>query len=290
MKKGLYYGLIVIFAAVFLFCGWNILSYYLNAQSSSGLYDDIAQQMEAAKNQDLPPVYFTRPTDPTEPEETQPTDPISPTDPTETQPPETEPTAPVILSEYAQLYLENPDLVGWIQIEGTNINYPVMQTPDSPDYYLKRNFNKQYSDWGCVYVEEACDVFEPSDNVTIYGHHMYDGSMFTALMNYTSRYYLEAHPYITFNTLLERHTYEIIAVFKTTASVGKGFHYHTFVDADSPEEFETFVDTCKNLSLYHISATAEYGDKLITLSTCEYSQTNGRLVVVAKRIDTEPAE
>ena len=284
MKKGLYYGLIVIFAAIFLFCGWNILSYYLNAQSSSGLYDDLAQQMEDAKNQEQPPVYFTRPTEPEPSTEPLPTDPDGPTEET-TEPTEpTETTPPVILAEYASLYLENTDMVGWIKISGTNINYPVMQTPDYPDYYLKRNFQRRSSDWGCIYVEEKCDVFEPSDNLTIYGHHMYDGSMFTALMNYTSRYYQQQHPYIQFDTLLERHTYEIIAVFKTSASVGKGFPYHTFVDAETPEEFNEFVANCKKLSLYNIEATAEYGDKLITLSTCEYSQTNGRLVVVAKRI------
>lgn len=284
MKKKLYYTLIVVFAAVFLFSGWNIAVYYLAGQDSQSHFDDLAQQMEAAKQESHPPVYYqppvqNLPTEPTEPNHT------AGTEPAASEPDPTEPTGPVILPEYAPLYLENPDLVGWIQIPGTKLNYPVMQTPGDPDFYLKRNFDREYSDWGCIYVEEECDVFTPSDNVTIYGHHMYDGSMFSALTDYASPDFLREHPYIHFDTLLERHTYEIIAVFTTTASIGEGFHYNIFVNADDPKEFDEFVQTCKDLSLYSIEATAQYGDKLITLSTCEYSQTNGRFVVVAKRID-----
>ena len=178
-------------------------------------------------------------------------------------------------------------MVGWIELEGTKLNYPVMQTPDRENYYLKRDFYGNYSSRGCIYVDENCDVFTPSDNVTIYGHNMYDGSMFTALLRYHSKTFLENNPYIIFNTLLERRTYEVIAVFTTTASVGEGFRYHTFIDADSEEEFNDFVRTCKRLSLHDIEATAEYGDKLITLSTCEYTQTNGRFVVVARLVRTE---
>lgn len=294
MRKKLYYLLIILLAAIFLFSGWNLAAYYMEGQASQDRFDDLAQQMEDAKNQTHPTVYFTQPTDP--PPTTEPTEPDGPTDPTaDTQPPTTEPavtepTAPVILPEYAQLYLENPDLVGWIQIEGTVINYPVMQTPDEPDFYLKKDFDKQYNRRGCIYVEEECDVFKPSDNLTIYGHHMRDGSMFTILTRYSSKNFLKEHPYIIFNTLLERNTYEIIAVFKTTASVGEGFAYNAFIDADTPEEFDEYVRECKRLSFYRIEATAEYGDKLITLSTCEYTQTNGRFVVVAKLIQTEPAE
>lgn len=295
MKKWLYYSLIFILAAVFLFSGWNIAAYYLEGMSNQGAYDDLAQQMEDAKNQTNPPVYYQPPTAPPTMPPTVPKDPTGETQPP-TEPPATEPTEPsepkppVILPEYAPLYLKNTDLVGWIQIEDTVINYPVMQTPDEPDFYLKRNFEGKYSDWGCVYAEEFCDVFAPSDNVTIYGHHMYDGSMFTILTYYDDPNFLEAHPHIIFNTLLERHTYEVIAVFITTASVGEGFRYNTFVNADSAEEFDDYVRECKRLSLYRIDATAEYGDKLITLSTCEYTQVNGRFVVVAKRIDSEPIQ
>ena len=300
MNKTLYYVLIVLFVAIFLFSGWNLAAYYLEGQTNQEQFDALAQQMEEAKHQTNPTVYYTQPTAPppttapTQPVDppisTDPTDPPAPTLPPATEPEPMEPTPPVILPEYSQLYLQNPDMVGWIQIENTAINYPVMQTPNDPDYYLKRNFDKKKSSWGCIYAEEECDVFGPSDNVTLYGHHMYDGSMFTALVHYSSKSFFREHRYIIFNTLLEQRTYEIIAVFKTTASTGEGFRYHTFINAKNQKEFDDFVSECKRLSLYQIDATAEYGDKLITLSTCEYSQTNGRFVVVAKLIQTESAE
>ena len=109
--------------------------------------------------------------------------------------------------------------------------------------------------------------------------------MFNALNGYTRKAFWEEHRYIQFDTLTEHHTYEIIAVFKTSANMGEGFLYYKFVDAANQEEFNKFVGTCKELAFYNTGVTAEYGDKLITLSTCEYTLNNGRLVVVAKRLN-----
>lgn len=208
----------------------------------------------------------------------------APLTPGEPQPAAGEESAGGMLPEYAPLYEMNPDLVGWISIDGTVIDYPVMQTPDRVDYYLKRNFYGESSAQGCIYIREACDVFAPSDNLTIYGHHMRDGSMFASLSTYTRRETWEKVDTIHFDTLYERHTYRIFAVFKTTASVGQGFSYHLFSDAQDEGAFQEFVAQCKALSLYDTGITPQYGDKLICLSTCDYSQTNGRLVVAAVRI------
>lgn len=192
-----------------------------------------------------------------------------------------------ILPEYKDLYAMNNDLVGWIKIEGTKVDYPVMQTPGSTDFYLHRSFDKEYSDRGCIYVREDCDLEEPSDNVTIYGHNMLDGSMFAALHNYTDKAYWQDNSLIFFDTLTERHTYKIFAVFKTSANIGEGFSYHQFVDAANEKEFNDFVSTCKELSkkyYYDTGITPVYGDKLICLSTCEYTLgDNSRLVVAAVR-------
>ena len=175
-------------------------------------------------------------------------------------------------------------MVGWITVPDTKINYPVMQTPTKPDYYLKRNFYKKSSDWGAIYAREVCNVNEPSDNVTLYGHHMKDGSMFTGLDKFKQKSFWETHRTFQFDTLYERHTYEIIGVFKTSANVGQGFNYHLFVDAADEGKFNEFVSTVKSLAFYETGVTAQYGDKLLTLSTCEYTLSNGRFVVVAKRI------
>ena len=191
------------------------------------------------------------------------------------------------LPQYQTLYTQNSDLAGWIQIDGTNINYPVMQSKQDPDFYLKHNFEKADSTHGCPYVQEDCDVLKPSDNLVIYGHHMNDGSMFAGLMKFKDKNFWEKHKTISFDTLTDRQTYEVIDVFKTVVYTDspEGFKYYQCINAETAEDFTAYVEKCKKLSLYETGVTAEYGDKLLTLSTCEYSRTNGRLVVVAKLIN-----
>ncbi len=180
-----------------------------------------------------------------------------------------------------ELYKINNDIIGWLKIDNTNINYPVMQTKDRPNYYLKRNFYKKYSSLGTPYIAENCNI-ETSDNLIIYGHHIKGKRVFGELENYKSKEYYNNHKNIKFYTMQEKAEYEIIAVFKTIAYTG--FRYYEFYNAKDEREFCTFVNKCKELSFYDTEKIAEYGDKLITLSTCEYSNPNGRLVVVARKI------
>lgn len=137
-------------------------------------------------------------------------------------------------------------------------------------------------------VDERQIAFRPavaeSDNLVIYGHHIKGGKMFGALEDYKSKSFYEEHKTIQFDTLTEQAEYEIVAVFKTVAYSSEGFRYYDFVDAENEEEFNSYVGKCKELALYDTGVTAEYGDRLITLSTCEYSAQNGRLVVVAKKV------
>ena len=181
-----------------------------------------------------------------------------------------------------KLYELNNDFIGWLKIENTNINYPIMQTDSNrKDYYLKRNFYKEYSQLGTPYIAEFCDVLK-SDNLIIYGHHISNYQMFGELEKYKNKKFYDNHKIIEFNTIYEKANYEIIAVFKTVAYTG--FNYYKFYNANTREEFDTFIKKCKELSFYDTEKVAKYGDKLITLSTCEYSNKNGRLVVVAKKI------
>ena len=272
MKKWMYTALIVVFAAIFLVSAGFLVHYYWNSSVQDQQYDDLAQIMEDNTVTPRPTDFDT---DTTEKEDLSAL--VEVTDP------ETGETVR-LLPQFKDLYLHNNQMVGWLIIPGTEISYPVMQTPEQPDYYLKHNFKKENSDHGCLYAREVCDINKPSDNITIYGHRMKDGTMFARLDKFMERSFFEENPYIYFDTLQEQHTYQVLSVFRTSATVGKGFAYHAFVDAGNEEEFLDFVDTCKDLSLYDTGVTAAYGDKLITLSTCEYSQENGRLVVVAKRI------
>ena len=186
-------------------------------------------------------------------------------------------------NKYAELYAQNSDFMGWLRIDGTGIDYPVMQSKDDPDFYLKHNFSKEYSRFGIPYMQENCGL--SSDNIIIYGHNIKSKSMFNELTEYKDKDFYTAHKYITFDTLDEQRIYEVIAIFKTVAYSDSGFQYYDFVNANTEEEFNDYVAKSRALYFYDTGVTAEYGDKLLTLSTCEYSQKNGRFAVVAKLIE-----
>lgn len=188
------------------------------------------------------------------------------------------------LPYYSDLYNKNKDFAGWISIKGTTINYPVMYTPENPDFYLKHNFEKQYSDFGVPYVSEACSIAPLSDNTIIYGHNITGGRMFGVLLDYTDKEFYENHKFIEFNTRYKKGKYEIIAVFKTSVYNEQGFKYYTFINADSNDDYMIFIKQCKELSFYETEATAKYGDKLITISTCDSGLNNRRFVIVAKEL------
>lgn len=264
-KKLTYYALIGVFALVFLCSAIYIGDYYIHSAKAGSDYNDLQNQLEQNKST-LPP-QVSKPA---------PTDPVTG---------ETVVTEPQILPEYLSFYEQNNDMVGWITIPDTKVNYPVLQTPNNKDYYLYRNFEKKWSDWGAIYAREVCDINLPSDNITLYGHHMTDGSMFAGLDKFKKEAFFKDHQTFTFDTLYEHHTYQIWAVFKTSANLDQGFPYHQFSDAATQEEFDAFVSTVKSMQFYETGVTPQFGDKMIALSTCEYSLDNGRFVVCAVRVD-----
>ena len=187
-----------------------------------------------------------------------------------------------LLARYSQLHALNGDFVGWIKIEGTEIDYPVMQTKDDPDFYLNHGFDKEYSIYGVPYVEEACTV-GVSNNIVIYGHHMANGTMFHELDGYMSYDFWQEHKTITFNTLEETAQYEVMAAFHYD-TYGDSFRFNSYTDMDQ-SAFAEFVNCVKAREIYDTGIEAVYGDELITLSTCDYSgYPDGRFVVVAKKV------
>ena len=180
-------------------------------------------------------------------------------------------------------------MIGWIQIEGTSIDYPVMQTPADPTYYLKHDFEKNYTDYGCPFIQANCDALAPSDNLIIYGHNMKDGSMFADLAKYRSKDFWQAHKTVRFDTALGSSAYEIFAVIHTTvqADSADAFPFYRFVNAVAPEDFADYVSACQSRVLYDTGISAEYGDKLLTLSTCDNITDDGRWLVIAKQTETE---
>ncbi len=273
MKKVLFTAIVVLLVAAFGISAFMVGNYLIDGKKQEERNDELSQIVANAQTETTEAPEITEASETTE----------------ATQPQETaEATQPAeeggMLAGYKDIYEMNNDVVGWIKMEGTKMDYPVMQTPSNPNYYLYRDFDKKNSKRGSIYAKEDCDINTPSDNITIFGHNMQDGSMFACLGDYTNKRAWENNSLIFFDTLTEYHTYKIFAVFKTSANLGQGFRYHMFVDAANEQEFDEFVSTCKRLSFYDTGITPVYGDKLICLSTCEYTLDNGRLVVAAVRI------
>lgn len=185
---------------------------------------------------------------------------------------------------YSVLYGQNSDFIGWVKIVGTTLDYPVMQTRDNEEYYLRRGFDKNYNYHGTPFID-ADSVVGVSDNIIIYGHNMLDNTMFAALEKYKSKSYYLEHKHIQFDTLWEYGTYEIIAVIRSTPKMEKEFKYYGLTNAWSEEHFNEYISGVKENALYSTDSTAQYGDKLLTLSTCEYTVDGGRLAVIAKKIE-----
>lgn len=183
-----------------------------------------------------------------------------------------------------KLQEKNEDIVGWIEIEDTNINYPVLQGEDN-EYYLTHNYKKETSQKGSIFLTKDYDWDLPSTNLLIYGHNIMNGQMFQNLLKFADEEFYKEHPVIRFTTQNEDKEYEIISAFKSRVfykSEQNVFRYYDFVNAENEEEYNEFVKNAKEASLYDIGKTAEYGDQLITLVTCSYHTEDGRFVVIGR--------
>ena len=185
-----------------------------------------------------------------------------------------------------KLNKKNPDCIYWLKIPKTKIDYPVMYRPQDKDYYLTRNYKKKYAPSGALYISEKCDP-EHGDNLIIYGHHMSNGTMFAHLEDYKDEKFYRKHKRIVLETLHGREEYQIMAAFTTPVYTGHDFEYYEFTTTEDPGEYAEFVSQVKERSIYDTGISAVYGQRLLTLSTCEYSQKNGRMVIVAVRKQDE---
>ena len=172
------------------------------------------------------------------------------------------------IAKVEELQNENSDIIAWLEIEGTNINYPILHTTNN-DFYLDHNYKKEEALTGSLFLDKSFDINNGSSNYLIYGHRNKQGMMFEDLLS------------------KEDSQYEIMAVFYSRvyyADEQNVFRYYYFVNAKDENEYNNYVKQSKEASIYNTGVTATYGEQLLTLSTCEYSQEDGRFVVVAKKI------
>ncbi len=191
-----------------------------------------------------------------------------------------------ILPEYQELANYYKRLIGWIKIDDTNIDYPVMQTVDN-EYYLTHNISQEEDKNGAIFMDKDCDPVNGNTNWIIYGHHMHSGRMFGTLDKYAAEDFYQAHPTFQFDTIYEKGTWQVLYVFRSRVYTQTEitFKYYQFIDAASEEEFDSAMYEMSQMSLYDTGVMAAYGDRLLTLSTCDSYEKYGRFVVVAKKIE-----
>lgn len=192
---------------------------------------------------------------------------------------------PQVLQEYLSLYTQYPNLVGWLRIEDTQIDLPVLQTTDN-EYYLNKNIDGQEDINGTLFMDYRDDIKKPSTNLIIYGHNMKSGAMFGGLKQYLDASYATGHDIIYFDTIYEKQTYQVIAV--CLSEVGyqddETERYYNFIEAESGEHLQSFLETIRECAVYDRTQDVTDSDTFLTLSTCNSYVEDGRLFLVAKKI------
>ena len=250
--------LFIVLLAVFLTSGGIVASHYIKGYLEEKAFDDLAAEKDAAQ-QGLKTKHGT------------------------------------VLGEYVKLYKKNHDLIGWIKIPDTKLDYPVMQTAgkdQDPEFYLRRNFKKEYKISGTPFMDASSDIYLPTANWIVYGHNMNNGSMFADLTKYDDPSFFIAHRYIYFDTIYKKGVYRVFAAAKTRIYEKdyNGFVYYRYPAITDEAEYDEYVANIKAMSAVKSKVTPRFGEQLLTLSTCSYhlaDNTNGRYIVVAKEIDAE---
>ena len=207
-----------------------------------------------------------------------------PKDPVEETTTEATSNEPVILEKYSALYERNHDFFGWLIIPDTNIDYPVMFSPDRPLEYLKHDFYGKTSYAGVPFLDADCD---PNGGYyLVYGHRMRTGIMFAGLINYEKQSFWETHSTLLFDTLYEERTYLIVLAMRARVLNREetGFRYYSYTSLDTESDFEEYMQQAKKLALYDTGVSVSFGDEILVLSTCDHYTSGGRFVIVAKRI------
>lgn len=188
---------------------------------------------------------------------------------------------------YESYFEQNSDMAAWLLIPETKIDYPVMQTMEDENYYLRRSFEGKSDNNGCLILDTDSTLEPNGTNLIIHGHNMKSGAMFGTLQKYKEEDFYREHKTMKLYTKEMEHNYEVIAVFYSQVykKSDEVFKFYKFFQADTEAEFHNFYDNIKELSIYDTGVRASFGDKFLTLSTCAYHVENGRFVVVAKEVE-----
>lgn len=188
----------------------------------------------------------------------------------------------------------NPDTVGWVVIDGTNVNLPVVQrkSADGNEYYLTRSFDGSSNKAGTIFLDyrATLNAKERSENLVLYGHNQRDKSMFGDLAQYKHNLeFYKAHPTVTFASNYRTDVYKIFAMFVTPVepyqtSDGFIFDYHNYINFDKNSDYDTFYNLAMERTQIITGVDIKYGDEFLTLSTCSNEFEPSRFVVIARKV------
>jgi len=184
----------------------------------------------------------------------------------------------LILKKYSSLLEINDEIVGWIRINNTKVDYPVVKGMDN-EFYLNSNINKEPFKAGSIFMDFRNEGKGLEPHTIVYGHHMKDGSMFGDLMKYKERSFLIENRYIQFNTLYEDIKWEIFSAYITDT----GFDY-LITEFSNKEDYIAFLESITTKSYMNLGTEVSVEDKILTLSTCTYEFKDARFVVHAKKL------
>lgn len=180
--------------------------------------------------------------------------------------------------DFDSLLKINKDVAAWIEIPGTDIDYPIVQA-DNNDFYLNHDLKGDYSQFGSIYMDERYYKTEPfkKDNLIIYGHNMghWNDSMFGQLEKYKDSKFYKKHKVIKLYTKQENPEYQIIGIIRTTSSS----KWYQFTDIDKEHKYKDMISYIKDNSLYDCKIPKKENAKFITLSTCDYDGRYKLLVI-----------
>ena len=272
MKKQIWNILPLLLAAVFLFSAWQVVKLALEYRGGTESYDALQQYISTGVPE-LP-----QSSKETEPEQ-------KPEDPTQESAQEMTEAAPAesslpIQVDFEALQQVNPDIVGWIYIEGTQINYPVVQGDDN-SYYLTHLFDGSYNRSGCIFMDAECFSDFSGQNNILHGHHMKNGSMFAGIRKYRTQSYYDEHPVGILLTPEGSYQVEFFSGYVVSTSDDAWDKFF------SDEEFEAWLNKLQKKSRFESDVVPGVNDRILTLSTCSYEYDNARFVLHGVLVDEE---
>ena len=244
---------------VFVIAGYKAITEWNEQREEVNDFNELAQLITEGTSTQEPTDNFTEPKN-------------------NDQPADTEPTPVVSSRNLAPLFEKNAGCIGWVFIEGTAVDYPVMHTPDEPQRYLRKNFDKEYSTAGVPFLKGICTL--DCDHLVLYGHNMKNGTMFSDVTQYRSKDYCTEHPFIEFETARGLKRYAVFAVVQVKNNDG-WYEFHT---AANETEYTEKVSEIKRRALYDVGIIPTYGQQLLTLSTCYGATKNDRIIVIGVEV------